>query len=104
MQRKERLTSEHSLIFNNNGKRWRAEYISKKFKRYVRATRLNERLHFHSLRHTFCSWLAEANVSLYAISKLAGHSQTKTTEIYAHLQSDSMHGLINDAFDENSGS
>jgi hypothetical protein len=31
-------------------------------------------------------------------------TQTKTTEIYAHLQSDSMHGLINDAFDENSGS
>jgi len=99
MQRKERLTSEHSLVFNNNSKQWSAAYISRKFKRCVRASGLNERLHFHSLRHTFCSWLAEAGVSLYAISKLAGHSQTKTTEIYAHLQSDSMHGLINDAFD-----
>jgi len=95
-----RLTSEHTLIFANKGKRWSAEYISKKFKRYVRACGLNERLHFHSLRHTFCSWLAQANVSLYAISKLAGHSQTKTTEIYAHLQSDSMHGLVNDALNE----
>ncbi|MDP2207302.1 MAG: site-specific integrase [Bacteroidota bacterium] len=93
MQRKESLTSEHSLIFNS-----KPQYVTKKFKRYVRASGLNERLHFHSLRHTFCSWLAEAGVSLYAISKLAGHSQTKTTEIYAHLQSDSMHGLVNDAF------
>lgn len=89
-----RLTSEHSLVFDS-----KPQYVTKKFKQYIRATRLNERLHFHSLRHTFCSWLAESGVSLYAISKLAGHSQTKTTEIYAHLQSDSMHGLVNDAFD-----
>lgn len=95
------LTSEHSLIFQNSGKRWNADYISKQFKKYVRASGLNERLHFHSLRHTFCSWLAESGISLYAISKLAGHSSVQTTETYAHLQSDSMHSLINGAFDEN---
>lgn len=40
----------------------------------------------HVLRHTFGSQLAIAGVSLYKISKWLGHSDTKTTQIYAHLQ------------------
>ena len=40
----------------------------------------------HVLRHTFASQLAIAGVSLYKISKWLGHSDTKTTQIYAHLQ------------------
>ena len=40
----------------------------------------------HILRHTFASQLAIAGVSLYKISKWLGHSDTKVTQIYAHLQ------------------
>jgi integrase len=40
----------------------------------------------HILRHTFASQLAMAGVSLYKISKWLGHSDVKTTQIYAHLQ------------------
>ena len=40
----------------------------------------------HVLRHTFASQLAIAGVSLYKISKWLGHSDVKTTQIYAHLQ------------------
>ncbi len=40
----------------------------------------------HVLRHTFASQLATAGVSLYKISKWLGHSDFKTTQIYAHLQ------------------
>lgn len=40
----------------------------------------------HTLRHTFASQLAMAGVSLYKISKWLGHSDVKTTQIYAHLQ------------------
>jgi len=38
------------------------------------------------LRHTFASQLAMAGVSLNKISKWLGHSDVKTTQIYAHLQ------------------
>ncbi len=40
----------------------------------------------HVLRHTFASRLAIAGVSLYKISQWLGHSDMKTTQIYAHLQ------------------
>jgi integrase len=39
----------------------------------------------HRLRHTFCAHLAMAGVSLRRIQLLAGHSDYKITERYAHL-------------------
>jgi integrase len=45
---------------------------------------------FHTLRHTFGSRLAQAGVSLYAISRLMGHSELQTTARYAHLCPDSL--------------
>jgi integrase len=40
----------------------------------------------HVMRHTFGSLLAQQGVSLYKISKWMGHSHSRVTEIYAHLQ------------------
>lgn len=39
----------------------------------------------HSLRHTFASRLVQGGMSLYAVSKLLGHSTTTMTQRYAHL-------------------
>lgn len=39
----------------------------------------------HTWRHTFASWLAMEGVDLLRISKLLGHKDIKTTQIYAHL-------------------
>ncbi|MDP2736489.1 MAG: tyrosine-type recombinase/integrase [bacterium] len=40
---------------------------------------------WHTLRHSFASRLAEAGVSMIVIKELLGHSDIKTTMIYAHL-------------------
>ena len=40
----------------------------------------------HIMRHTFGSLLAQQGVSLYKIGKWMGHSHTRVTELYAHLQ------------------
>ncbi|WP_171267804.1 tyrosine-type recombinase/integrase [Oceanidesulfovibrio marinus] len=62
------------------------------FPRAVNALGLNDgvddRKHkvvFHTLRHTFGSWLAISGVPLYWISKLMGHSNQDITERYSHL-------------------
>jgi integrase len=43
---------------------------------------------WHGLRHTFCSWMAMAGVSLKAIQEVAGHKTLSMTARYAHLSSD----------------
>lgn len=40
---------------------------------------------WHDLRHTFCSHLVQAGVPLYEVGTLAGHSNPKMTQRYAHL-------------------
>jgi integrase len=49
------------------------------------------RCRVHDLRHSFCSWLARQNVSLYTISRLVGHANPATTTVrYAHLSQDTL--------------
>ena len=44
-----------------------------------------QRICYHTLRHTFCSWLVAAGTPLYHVAKLAGHANLKMTERYSHL-------------------
>jgi integrase len=43
---------------------------------------------WHNNRHTFCSWLAIAGVSLKEIQELAGHKTITMSARYAHLSPD----------------
>ena len=47
-----------------------------------------QKLVFHSLRHTFASWLVQMGKPLYTVSQLLGHSDLKMTMRYAHLAPD----------------
>ncbi|MCB9336460.1 MAG: tyrosine-type recombinase/integrase, partial [Flavobacteriales bacterium] len=68
-----------------NGFPFTGDYFSKNFKKAVRAANLDEGIHFHTLRHSFASNLAQKGVSIYVIKELLGHSSVSTTEIYSHL-------------------
>ena len=45
-----------------------------------------QRVCFHTLRHTFASWLVERDTDLFQVSKLLGHSTIALTERYSHLR------------------
>jgi integrase len=47
-----------------------------------------QRVVFHTLRHTFASWLAIRGVPLITIRDLLGHSTISMTERYSHLAPD----------------
>lgn len=39
---------------------------------------------FHSLRHSYCTWLAESSTPIHTIKRLAGHESIETTMQYIH--------------------
>lgn len=82
------------LVFTKEGTLIKKDYISSRFKRVVIKAGLNPKYHFHSLRHTFASWLVQKGVSIYHVSKLLGHADVKTTEIYAHLRNDVLRATV----------
>ena len=47
------------IVFTVNGQAVTGNYVAHCFKRAARKVGLGDRVHFHSLRHTFASWLAQ---------------------------------------------
>jgi site-specific recombinase XerD len=88
--------TDNGLVFcKRGGFRLERNYVSKKFKGYVRDAELSEKLHFHSLRHSCASWLVDAGVSLYVVQNILGHSNISTTQIYSHLSQNTLHESVN---------
>jgi site-specific recombinase XerD len=82
------------LVFGLNGSVVSESYVSRRFKKYVLRAGLNEKLNFHSLRHSFASNLVASGASLAQVQKLMGHSSYNTTLQYAHLQPQNLQHLV----------
>jgi len=83
------------LVFTLDDKRITQSFISHKFKKIVKKSGLNPKLNFHSLRHTFASWLVQKGVNIFEVSKLLGHSDIRVTEIYSHLRAEDLLNSVN---------
>jgi integrase len=80
-----------ALVFPDRCGNRRAQ-VSDAFNRAVNQLGLNDgitdrrqRLCFHSVRHSFASWLALEGADLLVIKELLGHRDLTTTQRYAHL-------------------
>lgn len=89
-----------TLVFPGRGG-VKAVQVSESFNRAVAALGLNagiedsrQRVVFHTLRHTYASWLVEQGVDLYTVKELMGHSSLSMTERYAHLAPDTLRRAV----------
>jgi len=68
--------------------------LNRRFKNAAKRAGLSG-ISIHSLRHTFASHLVMAGVPLATASRLLGHSDIKTTMIYAHLSPAHLKDAVN---------
>lgn len=52
---------------------------------WVMKAGINKHITFHCARHTYATLLLTNNVDIYTVSKLLGHSEVKTTQIYTRV-------------------
>jgi integrase len=64
--------------------------IQKSWDKIRKAAKLQD-IRLHDLRHNFASSAVSAGQSLYIVGKLLGHTQSQTTQRYAHLAADPLH-------------
>jgi integrase len=89
------LENESEYVFSSGGRQILEDSLTQKFRRCVRKANFDNKVHFHSLRHTFATWLVQDGVSLYEVQKLLGHSASRVTEIYSHLAPQGLHATVN---------
>jgi len=92
---KKRVTEKDSYLFQDRRHNGKIMAVSKAFREVVDSLGFNkgiednrQRVTFHTLRHTFASWLALQGESLMTIRELLGHKSFEMTKRYAHLVPD----------------
>lgn len=80
------------LVFTGRGGKRIGSNKTKTFDRSASECGLNpvgidslDKVVFHTLRHTYCSWEAIKGTPLFKIARLVGHKTTTMTERYSHL-------------------
>jgi integrase len=52
---------------------------------WVNRAKINKHVTFHSSRHTFAVMMLSIGTDIYTVSKLLGHRELSTTQVYAHV-------------------
>jgi integrase len=74
--------SDHDLVFcTRTGGGLDAANVRREFKAACRAAKIGERWTPRELRHTFVSLMSSSGVPVEEIARLAGHANTRTTEV-----------------------
>ena len=88
------------LVFPARGN-MRMTKISRTFERAVDELKLNEGVTdprqmvvFHTLRHTYASWMLRSGADLYTVSKLLGHRTIAMTERYGHVADETLQDAV----------
>lgn len=67
------------------GAPWDRRHFQRLFERARDVAGVRGEITIHTIRHTTASWLVQSGYGLLEAQKVLGHSQSRTTERYAHL-------------------
>ena len=60
-------------------------WISKPLARWIKASGITKHITFHCFRHTFATLQLANGTDIYTVSKMLGHTNVKTTQIYTKV-------------------
>lgn len=60
-------------------------WISRPLKQWVKSAGIGKNITFHCFRHTFATLQLSNGTDIYTVSKMLGHTNVKTTQIYAKV-------------------
>ncbi len=60
-------------------------WMNKQLQNWVNAAGINKKITFHCARHSFATLQLSLDTDIYTVSKLLGHKNLKTTQIYAKV-------------------
>jgi integrase len=74
--------SPNDLVFENlTNPAW----INRPLKAWVAKAGINKNITFHCFRHTFATLQLSSGTDIYTVSKMLGHTNVKTTQVYAKV-------------------
>jgi site-specific recombinase XerD len=89
------------LVFQDKRHGNRIKEVSHVFRLIIDELGLNkdvtdprQKVVFHTLRHTFASWLVEGGTDLYIVKELMGHSTLRMTERYSHVGQNALQSAV----------
>jgi integrase/recombinase XerD len=82
------------LFEGQDGGRYSVKSVQNVVKHSLNAAKITKRASTHTLRHSFATHLLENGTDLRHIQTLLGHSSPKTTEIYTHVSTKGLQGIV----------
>ena len=62
-----------------------SSWISRPLKKWIAASGIKKHITFHCSRHTFATLQLENGTDIFVVKSMLGHTNVKTTQIYAHI-------------------
>jgi site-specific recombinase XerD len=93
--RGEKLESEDYLFFSKKGRKMSTRALQHVFKKALEVANLPSYYSFHSMRHSYGTYLYEKTRDLRLVQKQLRHSRISTTQIYADITPENMAKGVN---------